>query len=470
MRRVRDQFNQVSRWCRLGVECVLRSHGFSVALWSLMPCGFRLAFLLAALSVVHGSLAGARADEERSFSTGLRGSEPVLTRDGRHLLLCGEDGSFHGVELHDASRPRSMRRLEMVRSPKSIAGPTRDRRWLVRRFCLFGPTDGVARYAVHVFRVDTRAESVECAAPAWTLNPPQGGTADHWPVQVSLSFDGLIMAMLHGKPRDEQMQLDLHVLKAGNAFAGAMELPQPLHSPPIRPVRDRLPPGEPSNTLGTKLLPPKAVGLSPDGRTVAVAFEVHLGFVHPVDEKLNRQRSHTEIHFWNAETGEPLGKWVLPDRDNGDTLQGWHWLPDGERLAVVDLSAVTMYRWKTREAVWKVRLSEERFGSRWEATGCLSLDGELLAVPDRHSPSERARNGSFPSNDVRVRFLRTDNGRFVDSVGLLPDVSPTTLEFSPDGKSLLTGWNRGDTFRQNRLWHVEEVLEQREWGRPLNQP
>ena len=265
MRRVRDQFNQVSRWCRLGVECVLRSHGFSVALWSLMPCGFRLAFLLAALSVVHGSLAGARADEERSFSTGLRGSEPVLTRDGRHLLLCGEDGSFHGVELHDASRPRSMRRLEMVRSPKSIAGTTRDRRWLARRFCLFGPTDGVARYGVHVFRVDTRAESVECAAPAWTLNSPQGGTADHWPVQVSLSFDGRIMAMLHGKPRDEQMQLDLHVLKAGNAFAGAMELPQSLHSLPIRPVRDRLPPGEPSNTLGTKLLPPKAVGRRPTG-------------------------------------------------------------------------------------------------------------------------------------------------------------------------------------------------------------
>jgi hypothetical protein len=344
MRRIRDQFNHGSRWCRLGVESVLRPHGFSVALWSLMPCGVRLAFLLAALSVVHGSLAGARADEERSFSAGLRGSEPFFPRDGRHLLLCGEDGSFHGVELHDASRPRSMRRLEMVRFPKSIAGPTvisGDRGWLAWLFGLFGPTDGVAKYGVHVFRVDTHGESVECAAPVWTLHPPQGGPADHWPMQVSLSFDGRIMAMLHGNPRDEQMQLDLHVLKAG---------------------------------------------------------------------------------------------------------------------------------WKTRAALWKICLSGERFGSRWEATGCLSPDGDLLAVPERHSPSELARNGSFPSNDVRVRFLRTDNGRFVDFVGMLPDVSPTTLEFSPDGKSLLTGWNRGDTGRQYRLWHVEEVLEQRAWGRPLNQP
>jgi WD40 repeat protein len=422
--------------------------------------------------VVRGSSAEARADEKRILfpSPGLRGSEPVFTSDSRHLLLCGKEGSFHGVELHDASRPESMRRLETERFPKTIAGTTvvsGDRRWLAWPFLEYRPTDFVAVYGVHLFRVDARGESVECAGPVWTLNPPRGGKAWYWPVQVSLSFDGRVMAVLHGEIRDEQMKLDLYVLKAGVNSTGPEELPKPLHSLPIHPERDRPPPGEPSNELGTQLLPPKAVSLSPDGRTIAVGFEVHLGFVHPIDEKLNKRRSHSEVHFWNVETGEPLGKWVFPDwGERGDALYGVHWLPDGERLALVESSAVTMYRWRTRELLWKVRLSEDRFGSSWKGAGRLHPDGTLLAVPEKHSPSARARNGSFPSTDVRVRFVRTDNGRLVESVGLLPDASGTTLDFSPDGKSLLTGWGA----RPYRLWTVAEILAQREWGRPLNQP
>lgn len=193
-------------------------------------------------------------------------------------------------------------------------------------------------------------------------------------------------------------------------------------------VRQFLPPPELRSVVPQRTL------LSPDGRWLAVYFK-HKDAHHPSDA----------VHVWELATGRR--KAVL---ETG-VYRDWKFSHDSTMLAMTALADVGKLTQRAVADVWRVgdwsRLRVIEVPRAWQGAFTLSFapEGNLLAIGGRY------RFGIFSIGTGNlIAEERHPGGHFRASNTVVFDVSH--VEFSPDGRFLLTGGNNGIV----KLWSFGE--------------
>jgi WD40 repeat protein/tetratricopeptide (TPR) repeat protein len=198
-----------------------------------------------------------------------------------------------------------------------------------------------------------------------------------------------------------------------------------LVTPPLRHQRAQWPPEWEQ--------PVYALAFSPDGTRLASA---NVG----------------DVVVWEVASGTRLASWDQP----GPSLQNMRFTPDGSRLLLAWLEAVSREAHRYAARAWDTRTgqpvsplitSRHLYGEREVTSGdaVFSPDGRRLALTDW--VGDRAV--------VRVVDVATGNDRFALKPDR-PDDWFTRLEYAPDGKQLLTS----EAGLGARLWDAET-------GKPL---
>jgi WD40 repeat protein len=197
-------------------------------------------------------------------------------------------------------------------------------------------------------------------------------------------------------------------------------------------VRQYLPPARPVD------IAPQRILFSPDSKWLAVYFYL---WQTPTSQ-------YSAVHLWNLESGENkiLRVASLP-------IRAWAFSSDSRKLAIVD--AVEVGASNQHEATKIFDVETLRL--------LVLVDLKLLGVPESLAFSP---NGEFMaqggSKVVRLISVRTgDEAGQIDFFGQGPR-SPSyvstlfdiicCVQFSPDGREILTGINGG----QVRLWRIQE--------------
>lgn len=211
------------------------------------------------------------------------------------------------------------------------------------------------------------------------------------------------------------------------------------------------------------------IAFSPNGRLLAVAswYEVTRGMpVYP---------RYTTIRLLNPATGEQLSALSAPD-DAGYGFEHFAFSPDSSKIALIGGKEHTVYVWEVpsgklrskiaKSALWcgfaadarsiivcepralrLFNLDDQKLtrtiadlpNKQGDETSCvaISADGKLLATCGRYFYS-------------KTRVFEVASGRVVRE---LPEGLIRALAFSPDGKTLVSGWNI------IRLWDISSGKE-----------
>lgn len=178
---------------------------------------------------------------------------------------------------------------------------------------------------------------------------------------------------------------------------------------------------------------PRRAAYAADGKSIGIGFSGRTGVAI--------QPQNPEVHLYDVETGERTQQWdVSGVADLGEKcLDVLTFSPDGKYLAAGAMNVAVVWDIATKREVWRLVGSSE-----W-TDAVFAPDSRLLALSD--------------SVDGFIRLLQVPEFTEV-SRGRLPKKAIRLMEFTPDGKSLLTG--SGDS--SMRLWDVEDLLARKQWG------
>ncbi len=187
--------------------------------------------------------------------------------------------------------------------------------------------------------------------------------------------------------------------------------------------------------------PARRMGYSSDGKLIAISFS---GIIVP-DSRPPVGADYSEVHLYDSDSGDQLQRWTIPTVGMGfcycDILE---FSPDGKYLCAGTEKTVVVWDVATRNELFR-RIAPWRWDDAAFAAG-----DRLLALC-----------GSDDDDEHLVRLYRLPAFEEV-SVGRLTNkhLPSALVEFTPDGKRFLTGWNR----KSMRLWNVDEILASPKWG------
>jgi len=194
-------------------------------------------------------------------------------------------------------------------------------------------------------------------------------------------------------------------------------------------VRRLLPPPAPSG------LEPAASLLSPDGKRLVAHYRV-----------FNPPDFYHVIQGYELDTGHEVAL-------DSNVYRDWRFAPDSMMLAIsasTDVGKITQRAvaeiWDT--ATWtRKRVIEAPSGWQGVFTVDLSPDGQIVAIGGR---------GMFGLFSVETGELLVEKFHPSGSSDSVLYYDLTWIEFSPDGKSLLTGGNDGTV----KLWKIKQKSTQ----------
>jgi RNA polymerase sigma factor (sigma-70 family) len=260
-------------------------------------------------------------------------------------------------------------------------------------------------------------------------------------VKVAALAEGVMKAMW-GK----SLKIAMALLLAAGIVGAALLAHQPLATQ------------TPSGSVGTRTEPPQAgkaagvprvlkldgrgrrVAWSPDGKTLAVVTKVEktiLGFQY--------DRKGSAIRLWDVEKGQ-VRHTLAEDPGKGLAFQQVALSADGKWIAATvseEVRRPNMLMIRDVVKVWDAKtlaLKQRLGGDSQLVCVALSPDGKLVVAGD---PSKKM-----------VRLWNAGTGALERTLKI-GEAQPWSLAFSPDGKTLAVGGQKGDGSGEVTLWDVQ---------------